>query len=136
MIHVLPINDLKPHEETTTCHCEPNIIEESGELIVVHNSFDGREGVEVVTELLNNGQNDKPSVATKADSSNVVDQQNLPTREEIEREAEKHGSKGVWAHDHHPHPNVDNALYSSFIRGANYVLSYSIKSIKIKRSCK
>lgn len=52
MIHVLPIGDLEEHEETTTCKCEPNIIKENGELIVVHNSFDGREGVEWANDIL------------------------------------------------------------------------------------
>lgn len=53
MIHVLPIRDLEEHEETTTCKCQPKVIEENGELIVIHNSFDGREGVEWVNDFLN-----------------------------------------------------------------------------------
>ena len=53
MINITPINDIEPHEESSTCHCEPNIIVENGEIIVVHNSFDGREGVEWVNQLLN-----------------------------------------------------------------------------------
>lgn len=52
MIHVLPINDIEEHEETTACKCEPTVLNENGEFIVVHNSFDGREGVEIVNELL------------------------------------------------------------------------------------
>ena len=43
--HVYPINDLYPHEiENNNCVCEPNI-EENG-LLVIHNSFDGREYAE------------------------------------------------------------------------------------------
>lgn len=52
-INILPINDLYEHEENTTCHCEPKVIYESGEIIVVHNAFDGRDIIEVVNEMLN-----------------------------------------------------------------------------------
>jgi len=52
VIHVLPINDIDEHEETTTCKCEPTVIKEGDEFIVVHNSFDGREGVEIVNDFL------------------------------------------------------------------------------------
>lgn len=53
MIHILPVSDLKEHEESSTCGCNPKIIEESGELICVHNSYDGREGLELANEILN-----------------------------------------------------------------------------------
>ena len=48
MIHVYPLNDLEEHDlEGTQCKCEPRIIAEpNAEMIVVHNSFDGREGVD------------------------------------------------------------------------------------------
>lgn len=43
-IHVYPVNDLKEHDtENTTCECCPAVVFEEGEMIVVHNSFDGRE---------------------------------------------------------------------------------------------
>jgi hypothetical protein len=45
-LHVLPINDIEEHEEATTCKCRPNVEFENGEMIVIHNSFDGRERVE------------------------------------------------------------------------------------------
>lgn len=51
--HVLPTNDLEPHEENTTCKCGPKVVYEDGEMIVIHNSFDGREGIEIVNEILN-----------------------------------------------------------------------------------
>ena len=52
MIHILPINDLKKHEESTTCECNPKIeILEDGEIMVIHNSYDGREFIE---ELVSN----------------------------------------------------------------------------------
>jgi hypothetical protein len=57
MIHVAPLNDLFEHDLTETgnmCHCEPSIImQPDSEIIVVHNSFDGREGVEWANEILN-----------------------------------------------------------------------------------
>lgn len=42
-LHIIPINDLKEHKELTTCECCPSVKFENGEMIIVHNSFDGRE---------------------------------------------------------------------------------------------
>ena len=46
-IHVVPINDLREHQESETCWCQPTVerVEEDRRLIV-HNSEDGRELVE------------------------------------------------------------------------------------------
>lgn len=52
MIHITPINDLKEHEDSSTCDCEPSILEENGELICIHNAYDGREGLELANEIL------------------------------------------------------------------------------------
>lgn len=39
-VHVLPVNDLKPHIEAGEwCHCAPRV---DGDL-VIHNAYDGRE---------------------------------------------------------------------------------------------
>lgn len=55
MIHILPINDLKEHEELTTCGCNPKIeILEDGEIMVIHNSYDGREIIEDLVSNINN----------------------------------------------------------------------------------
>lgn len=57
MIHVYPVDDLMEHDTTntgSTCRCEPEIMVENGEIIVIHNSFDGREGMEWLDEILNN----------------------------------------------------------------------------------
>lgn len=44
MIHILPINDLKEHTEDTTCECCPTIeVLEDGDIMVIHNAYDGRE---------------------------------------------------------------------------------------------
>lgn len=49
-LHITPINDLKEHEESSTCECCPKLIIENGEMIFVHNSFDGREILEEKNE--------------------------------------------------------------------------------------
>jgi len=42
--HILPTNDLKEHEESSTCECYPTIeIKDNGDMLVIHNAFDGRE---------------------------------------------------------------------------------------------
>ena len=56
MLHIHPINDIKEHDTTdtgNTCNCNPKvIIEPDSEIIVVHNSFDGREAVEWTKDIL------------------------------------------------------------------------------------
>jgi len=55
MYHVYPVNDLREHTFETTCECGPTVeFIENGEAICVHNSFDGREGLELANEILNN----------------------------------------------------------------------------------
>lgn len=45
--HVLPINDIQEHEEDSTCKCNPTAeVLENGDIMLVHNSFDGREARE------------------------------------------------------------------------------------------
>lgn len=46
VIHILPVNDLKEHKESSTCECSPTLEVENGEMIFIHNSYDGRELVE------------------------------------------------------------------------------------------
>ena len=55
-IHILPVNDLKPHIEASTCECKPKVeMLEDGEMMVVHNSYDGRERIEeLVSGIFNN----------------------------------------------------------------------------------
>jgi len=45
-IHVYPLDDSKEHEFETTCDCDPSLEFVNGEMIVIHNSFDGREYLE------------------------------------------------------------------------------------------
>ena len=57
--HILPLNDLKEHtEEGAACECCPTVeILEDGDLMVMHNSYDGRELLERIEEELNNKDN-------------------------------------------------------------------------------
>lgn len=48
--HILPINDIEDHEESSTCKCKPKVVFENNEMIIVHNSFDGREKKEKLIE--------------------------------------------------------------------------------------
>ena len=52
--HILPINDTEEHEKLSTCKCQPEVqILEEGDLLVIHNSFDGREAIEMFNEIVN-----------------------------------------------------------------------------------
>ena len=46
MINILPENDLKEHVESSICDCNPSVEFENGEMIIIHNSYDGRELLE------------------------------------------------------------------------------------------
>lgn len=49
--HILPINDLKEHSEESTCECNPIIKQMlNGDLMCVHNAYDGRETAEQLLE--------------------------------------------------------------------------------------
>lgn len=45
MIHVIPINDLRDHEESAECWCHPSPDDECDD-VMVHNAMDGRELIE------------------------------------------------------------------------------------------
>lgn len=68
--HIVPVNDIEPHFEESfqiqdkadpieyfigcLCKCEPKICpEKDGAVLIIHNSFDGREGLEWMNEILN-----------------------------------------------------------------------------------
>lgn len=51
MINIVPVNDLKEHTEDNYCECNPNVIFENEEMIVIHNSYDGREHVERLCDI-------------------------------------------------------------------------------------
>lgn len=44
IIHIVPIDDLKEHTDESTCECGPEVeILESGDIMIIHNAYDGRE---------------------------------------------------------------------------------------------
>ena len=45
-VHVIPIADLRDHDETRACWCVPAVIVELYGDVVVHHAADGRELVE------------------------------------------------------------------------------------------
>lgn len=47
-VHVVPINDLRDHEESLACWCVPTLqeVDRSLHYVVVHHAADGRELVE------------------------------------------------------------------------------------------
>ena len=47
-IHVLPVDDIKSHEENTKCHCNPKLEVIGANLLIVHNAFDHREIIEEI----------------------------------------------------------------------------------------
>jgi len=52
--HILPIKDIKEHEELSTCECEPKVeMQDSGALLIIHNAFDGREAIEIFNNIIN-----------------------------------------------------------------------------------
>ncbi len=46
MQNIIPINDNKDHVEGSACPCCPFVREDNGEIIIIHNSYDGRELIE------------------------------------------------------------------------------------------
>lgn len=52
--HLLPVKDTEEHLEESTCKCEPKIeVQDNGDLLVIHNSFDRRELIEEALEIIN-----------------------------------------------------------------------------------
>lgn len=45
-LHILPIADLREHEESRTCWCDPKLEREEDTVLVIHHALDGRELVE------------------------------------------------------------------------------------------
>lgn len=57
-IHTMPVGDTRDgepfeHAEETTCPCGPSVDFVDGEMLVLHNSFDGREAVEWADSIIN-----------------------------------------------------------------------------------
>lgn len=42
--NILPIEDDKEHDESSTCDCSPSVkLVEGGDMLIIHNAYDGRE---------------------------------------------------------------------------------------------
>ena len=54
-IHVMPVDDLKEHT-FKSCPCNPRIEVEGASLIYIHNSWDHREAVEQIQDMLESEQ--------------------------------------------------------------------------------
>ena len=50
--HITPENDIKDHEQSSLCECDPEVQKINNSALVIHNSFDGREAVEWANEIL------------------------------------------------------------------------------------
>lgn len=52
--HILPTNDLIIHKESSKCKCDPKIKTQSnGNILVIHNAYDGREIIEYFNKINN-----------------------------------------------------------------------------------
>jgi hypothetical protein len=51
-IHIIPINDLRNHQEETTCECNPKVDFVDGEMMIIHKSYDEREAFERFEERI------------------------------------------------------------------------------------
>lgn len=51
---VYPVGDIKEHDiYSTTCECNPKVeCEPDSDMLIIHNSFDGREAVEQANKIL------------------------------------------------------------------------------------
>lgn len=45
-VHVLPIHDLRAHQEARNCWCQPRVEAVGPGVVVIHQSADGRELIE------------------------------------------------------------------------------------------
>ncbi len=51
--HIQPINDTHEHVDSSVCACEPRVQLIDGNMLVIHNSFDGRELLEQIEAEIN-----------------------------------------------------------------------------------
>ena len=62
ILHVIPANDSKPHEDKSTCACDPRIEIINGNMIFIHDAYDGRVGIEIANEILNGDVEEKLNI--------------------------------------------------------------------------
>lgn len=74
-VHVIPVNDLKEHEDSSTCECQPRVDIVEGGMVVVHHAWDNREIVEQATAIIdreNSGQRRNNENDSSRGSAEVV----------------------------------------------------------------
>lgn len=54
--HILSNNDSDTHVKMGGCKCKPKIEVLEDRILIIHNSFDGREAVEWANEIINGGK--------------------------------------------------------------------------------
>ncbi len=52
VVHIVPLDDLRDHDENIDCWCCPRVEEEGAGLMVIHNAMDGREKYETGEQRL------------------------------------------------------------------------------------
>jgi len=57
--HIIPENDTYNHVTSDECECQPDVEMVKESLVITHYSFDGREVVEWVNNLINNNGKEK-----------------------------------------------------------------------------
>jgi hypothetical protein len=60
MIHVVPLNDEKEHDDSSSCWCRATVEWEHAEPLCIHNASDCREIVEQAEDILSNKQISNP----------------------------------------------------------------------------
>ena len=55
--HLIPYGDIRPHEQSETCYCAPMRIRAlQDNIIIVHEAFDQRVGMEQVLQFIKNSE--------------------------------------------------------------------------------
>ena len=49
-INVVPINDLREHQDCKDCHCKPKVEVRSDRILIIHNAYDHRELFKTISE--------------------------------------------------------------------------------------
>lgn len=58
--HIIPVNDLRQHNQSVMCECQPVIeLQPNGARVVLHNSYDNREFTEIERYINSNNEIDE-----------------------------------------------------------------------------
>lgn len=126
--HVFPTDERDRHELTgTNCPCNPRI-ETRDTIIVVHNSWDGREAVEIANDILNplkDGMQRVTPEQGEAVADYIEETFNVDLEEELKRGEE--AQKGLVPFvEHLLRMGASCTRFPIFANGKEYELSISI----------